>query len=152
VLVEQQLTLDLGGDLARLKDLVERTRRMSRLLTWRRITIRAGRGKALISVYSAPERNAALRRDVCVHPRSKVWLWPYTEKVRVARAQVDELCTERQRHAETRAHVDEFQERKARLEGLILAIEKVHKDWRVPEIAVEDDTPAEAPGLPSKTT
>ena len=152
MLVEQQLTLDLGGDLARLKDLVERTRRMSRLLTWRRITIRAGRGKALISVYSAPERNAALRRDVCVHPRSKVWLWPYTEKVRVARAQVDELCTERQRHAETRAHVDEFQERKARLEGLILAIEKVHKDWRVPEIAVEDDTPAEAPGLPSKTT
>lgn len=152
VLTEHQVTLELGGDLARLKEFVERTGKMSRLLTWRRIRARAGRATALLSSYSAPERDAAPRRDACVHPRSKVWLWPYTEKVRGARAPVDEACAERQRHAETRAQVEEFQARKARLESLVLAIEKVRKEWRVPEIAVEDDPPAEAPPVPRKTT
>jgi Tfp pilus assembly protein PilO len=153
VLREHQVTLVLGGNLERLKDLVARTQKMSRLLTWRRITIRAGQATALLSSYSAPEREPARPRDVCAHPRSKVWLWPYTEKTRVARVEVDALCAERERHAATRAQVEDFQSKRTRLEDLVLAIEEVRKAWREPAIETEKESPpAEAPAVPTKRT
>jgi Tfp pilus assembly protein PilO len=152
VLLEHEITLVVVGELERVKDFVLRTGKLSRLLTWQRITVRARRATARVSSYSAPERETAPPRDVCAHPRSKVWLWPYTAKVRVARAEVDSLCAERERHAETRAQVDDFQSRRARLTDLIQAIEKVRKEWRVPEIVVEEGPPPEAPPLPTKTT
>ena len=153
VLLEHQVTL-VGRRRARATQgfRVERTGKLSRLLTWQRITIRAGRATARLSSYSAPERETAPPRDACVHRRSKVWLWPYTAKVRVARAEVDGLCAERERHAETRALVDDFQSKRERLSELVLAIEKVRQGWRVPEIVVETEPPAEAPPLPTKTT
>ena len=152
VLLEHQVTLVLGGSLERLKELVSRTQKMSRLLTWRRITVRAGQATALVSSYSAPEREPTRPRDSCVHPRSKVWVWPYTEKVRMARAEVDALCVEREQHAETRARVEDFQSKRARLEALVLAIEKVRKAWQMPAIETEEESPAEAPVLPTKRT
>lgn len=152
VLVEHHVTLVLGGRLERLQELVARTGKMSRLLTWQRVTIRAGQATALVSSYSAPEREPARPRDSCVHARSKVWLWPYTEKVRVGRAEVDGLCAERERHAETRRQVEDFQAKRARLEELVLAIEKVRKAWRAPAIETEKESPAEAPVVPTKRT
>jgi Tfp pilus assembly protein PilO len=152
VLQEHRLTLVLEGSLERLSELVERTGRMSRLLSWQRIGVRAGRATATLSSYSVRETEAAPGRDSCVHPRSKVWLWPYTAKVRAARAEVDGLCAERARHDATRAQVDDFQSGRKRLEELVQAIEKVRQEWRVPPIVVERAPPAEAPPPPRKTT
>lgn len=155
VLQPHEVTLVLGGEVERLRDLVERSHKLARLLAWRRITVRAGRATALVAFYSAPDKAPAPpRRDACTHPRGKVWLWPYTAKVRVARAEVDELCTERERLAATRAQVDEFQAGKARLQELVSAIEKVRESRSVPQVVSEPELrpPAEAPPLPTKTT
>ena len=152
MLREHELTLVLDGSLERLRELVERTRKMSRLLSWQRIRVRAGRATAIVSSYSARETETAPGGDPCVHPRSKVWLWPYTAKLHVARAEVDQLCAELARHDATRAEVDDFQSKRKRLGELVQAIEKVRREWRVPPIVVEPEPPAEAPPAPIKRT
>jgi hypothetical protein len=48
--------------------------------------------------------------------------------------------------------VEDFQSKRARLEALVLAIEKVRKAWQMPAIETEEESPAEAPELPNKRT
>jgi hypothetical protein len=154
VLQEHPLTLILGGDLTRLRDLIERSEKLARLLAWQRVTVRAGKATALLTAYSAPDRPAApASRDTCVHPARRVWLWPYTAKLLAARAAVDDLCAARARHATTQSQVDDYQSKKARLTELIEAVEKVHDGRTVPEIVTETEPPpAEEEPLPAQRT
>jgi hypothetical protein len=81
-----------------------------------------------------------------------VWLWPYTEKLRVARAEVDQLCADRAGHATIQAQVDDFTAKMARVRELIAAIEKVRDGRRLPEIEVDRRPPLrEAPVRPKTT-
>ena len=152
VLEGHPLTLVLSGDLGRLNELVKRGEKLTRLFVWERVSVRDARATAHLVAYSAPDRPAAPSRDVCAHPVSQVWLWPYTEQVRVARAEVDRLCADRSRHAETRSQVEEFNSTRARVRELIEAIERVRGGRRVPEIVVETEPPPLEAPVPSKKT
>jgi Tfp pilus assembly protein PilO len=152
VLQGHPLTLVLSGDFGRLKELVERGEKLARLFVWERVRVGDSRATAHLVAYSAPDRPAAPSRDVCAHPISQVWLWPYTEKVRLARAEVDWLCADRSRHAETRAQVEDFNSTRARARELIEAIEKIREGRRLSEIVVEAEPPPEEVPVPSKKT
>jgi hypothetical protein len=152
VLQAHQLSLVLSGDLGRLKDLVQRGEKLARLVVWEAVRVRDARATALLVAYGAPDRPAASSRDVCAHPASQVWLWPYTAKLRIARAEVDELCADRARHATTQAQVDAFTAMRARVRELIAAIEKVRDGRRSPEIVVEPTPPPAEEPLRPKTT
>ena len=152
ILQEHPLTLVLSGDLRRLQDLVQRGEKLARLFVWQSVRVGDDRATALLVAYSAPDRPAALSRDVCAHPVSQVWLWPYTAKLQIARAEVDQLCADRARHAATQAQVDAFTATRTRVRELIEAIEKVRDGRKPPEIVVEPaPPPAEEPVRPKTT-
>jgi Tfp pilus assembly protein PilO len=153
VLQEHVVTLVLDGDVARLRDFAVRSRRMVRLINWRRASIHERRATARLSVYSALEGPPARRADICRLSRENlIWLWPYTSKVEAARAEVEELCAEHAAHAGTVAQIDDFQAKKASLEDLIQAIEKVRAEDGLPEIVNEPEESGGAPPPPPAVT
>jgi hypothetical protein len=152
VLQGHQVTLVLSGDLRRVKELVQRGEKLARLVVWQKVRVRDDTATASLVAYSAHDQPVAPSRDVCAHPASRVWLWPYTAKLRVARAEVDELCADRTRHAATQAQVDAFSATRARVRELIAAIEKVRDGRQPPEIVVEPATPPAEEPLHPRTT
>ncbi len=152
-LQEHQLTMVLDGKLENLKELMERSVKLARLFSWRRVSVSGKQATALLVVYSSPNpAPKAASRDICSVPLSNVWLWPYSARVSEPRAEVERLCVERSRYASTSARVDEFQARKARLEDLVLAVDEVMKDRKKPAVVIEGDPlPAEAE-IPGKRT
>jgi len=144
VLQEYSVTVMLSGQVERLRDLAERSYKVARLVVWQRASVHDRNATVRLSIYAAPDRAATKRHDSCVDPLSKVWLWPYTAKLRIAHVEIDRLCSERARHAATQAKVDDFTVKKYRLEELVNAIESLRAKRRLPEIEVEPGATATA--------
>jgi hypothetical protein len=144
VLQEHVVVAALEGDMERLRDFAERVRRAARLTRWHRLSVRDGTASVRLSIYSAPDRPSAGPGDACAHPRSKVWLWPYTARVGHARSEVDRLCAELGRHHATRVQVDDFRAKKSRLEDLVNAIERIRDRSPVPEVVRDAEAAATA--------
>ena len=152
LLRQQWVRLVLEGDLRRLPELMERCHKLARLVTWLGASVHASRADARLWIYYAPDTKPVRLPDLCLHPPSNVWLWPYTAKVKTGRAEIDVLCAQQARHAETMAQVDDFEAKKSRLEELVAAIEKVRAERKLPEIQV-DPVPGGRPadGVPGKS-
>ncbi len=121
-----ELALTLTGSASGLAAVGQHVERGRRLATWGPVTTHDSIATAVVTLYTLPGRGSAgPRRGDRMPGASRVWVWPYTGRVRAQRDALARLQAAVQEHASTLHEVDQLEARRQEFQLLVGIIETV---------------------------